>query len=313
MESQKEDYPMMMYLKKTGLIACSLFMFATSPLMAKVDVMTTTTNLADLTKKIGGDHVSVRSIAKGAQDVHFIEAKPSFMVKLSKADLLIAVGHGLEEAWLPLLQRGARNPKVGAGQKGYLEVAPLISHLLEVPTGKISRAEGDVHPEGNPHVMLSPKNAVIIAEGIAKRLGEIDSAHAADYLANSKKFAEQVAEKMPKWQAQIDASKVKEIVTYHKSLSYFLDAFGLKAVIQIEPKPGVPPSTKHILKVIKTVKGKKIPVILVENYFDPAAAERIKKDVPSVKVKTVPVAVEGDKSATDLFALYDVLVDGVSK
>lgn len=303
----------MMCLKKIGLVACSLFMFATSPLMAKVDVMTTTTNLADLTRVVGGDHVSVRSIAKGAQDVHFIEAKPSFMVKLSKADLLIAVGHGLEEAWLPLLQRGARNPKVGAGQKGYLEVAPLIPNLLEVPTGKVSRAEGDVHPEGNPHVMLSPKNAVIIAEGIAKRLGEIDSANATTYLANSKMFADRIAAKMPQWQDKINASKVKDVITYHKTLSYFLDTFGLQSAIQIEPKPGVPPTTKHILKVIKTIKDKKIPVILVENYFDPAAAERIKKDVPSVKVKTVPVAVKGDKSATDLIALYDVLVDAVSK
>lgn len=304
---------MLHHLKLAKLLAGAFLLVASSTAVAKVNVMTTTTNLADLTKKVGGNLVSVQSIAKGSQDTHFIEAKPSYMVKLSKADLLIAVGHGLEAAWLPLLQRGARNPKVGPGQKAFLEVAELVPNTLEVPHGKISRADGDVHPEGNPHVILSPTNSVIIAEAIAKKLGEIDSANAAKYFSNAKAYGEKIATKLPEWKAAIEGSKVKSIVTYHKTLSYFLDAFGVKSVIQIEPKPGVPPSTKHVLSVIKTVKDQKIPVILVENYFDPSAAERIKKDIPSVKVKTIPVAVDGDSKATDLIALYEILVNAISK
>lgn len=294
-----------------AILGVVLFLSAT-PAWAKLKVVTTTTNLADVTQKVGGDYVSVTSIAKGSQDVHFIEAKPSYMVKLSKADLLIAVGFDLEAGWLPLLQRGSRNPKVNKGTAGYLEVAELVPHVLEKPKGKVTRADGDVHPDGNPHVMLSPTNAVIIADAIAKKLGELDKEHAEQFLANSKKFAAEIEGKMPGWKQKVEASKVTNIVTYHKTLSYFLHDFGIKSAIQIEPKPGVPPSTKHVLKVIKTVKDDKIPLILVANYFDDSAAKRIQKETPGVKVEKVPAAVGGAKGADDLIALYDLLVTAVS-
>lgn len=289
-----------------------VMLLTAAPAWAGLKVVTTTTNLADLTRKVGGEFVSVTSIAKGSQDVHFIEAKPSYMVGLSKADLLIAVGFDLEAGWLPLLQRGSRNPKVNSGTAGYLEVAELVPNVLERPKGKVTRADGDVHPDGNPHVMLSPTNAVVIADAIAKKLGELDKAHQEQFLANSKAFAEQIAGKMPGWKDKVAASKVNNIVTYHKTLSYFLDTFGITSAIQIEPKPGVPPSTKHVLKVIKTVKDDKIPLILVENYFDDSAAKRIQKETPGVKVKTVPVAVGGAAGVDDLIALYDQLVTAVS-
>lgn len=300
-------------LSASRVILGAALALASSPLLAKVNVVTTTTNLADLTKRVGGNHVNVSSIAKGSQDIHFIEAKPSYMVKMSKADLLVSVGFDLEAGWLPLIQRGARNPKIGKGKSGFMEVAELVPNVLEVPKGKVTRADGDVHPEGNPHVTLSPTNAVIIAEAIAKKLGEIDKDHASEFLANSKKFSEQINAKMPGWKQKIEASKVKDIVTYHKTLSYFLDTFGLKSAIQIEPKPGVPPSAKHILKVIKTIKDDKIPLILVANYFDDSAAKRIHKETPGVKVKTVPAAVDGNSEVSDIIALYDYLVNAVSQ
>jgi zinc/manganese transport system substrate-binding protein len=254
--------------------------------------------------------VSVESIAKGTQDPHYIEAKPSFMVKASRADLMISVGLDLEIGWLPSILQGARNPKISTGQKGYLEVGPLVQPL-EVAAGKTSRAEGDVHPLGNPHVWLDPVRVSQIAAHIADRLSSLDAEHAPQYAAHAKAFQARLQEKTKLWQARINRSGVKKVVTYHRSLTYFFDRFGIENPAILEPKPGIPPTTGHILGVIRAMRDQKIPLVLVENFFDPTVTNRIRQEIPSVRSVTVPISVEGETGIASSEDLYEALVRAV--
>ncbi|MBI2520654.1 MAG: zinc ABC transporter substrate-binding protein [Bdellovibrio sp.] len=278
---------------------------------AKLYVVTTTTDLRALVSEIGQEFVTVDSIAKGTQDPHYIEAKPSFMTKVNRADLLISIGLDLEIGWLPNIIQGARNPKVLKGQKGYLEVGPLVEPL-EVPTGKISRAQGDVHPDGNPHVTLDPIRVGQIALFIAERLGQLDLEHQEIFIKNAKIMQTRLQDKVKIWQATIDQSGVKKIVTYHKTLSYFLNRFNLENSAILEPKPGIPPTSGHIIEIIQQIKEQKIPLILVENYFDPTVTEKIKNRVPTVRSATVMVAVDGGPNVSTLDALFEHLVDTIN-
>ena len=277
---------------------------------AKLNIVTTVTDLKAMAEEIGGDAVSVTSIAKGTQDPHFIEAKPSFMVKVSKADLLLAIGLDLEVGWLPVIQQGARNPKVNRGNLGYLEVGPLVAPL-EVPTGNITRADGDVHPFGNPHVTLDPIRAGEIAVHIAKRMGQLDSEHAALYDKNARALQTRLVDKTKSWDARVKASGVKSAVTFHKTLTYFLSRFKIDNPAILEPKPGIPPTSGHIIEVIKLIKEKKIFLVLVENYFDPTVTNKIKQEIPSLRARTVGVAVEGEPKILKLDDLYEHLVRAV--
>jgi zinc/manganese transport system substrate-binding protein len=292
------------------LILSLVLSLASSAAYARLDVLTTLPDLKAIAAEVGGEYVKVDAIAKGTQDPHYIEAKPSFMVKARNADLLIAIGMELEIGYLPSIIRGARNPKIVKGQMGYLEVGPLVKPL-EVPTTAISRAEGDVHPLGNPHVTLDPVRAGEIAAAIAKRLGELDPAHAAVFQANAEKLQQRLGAKTKEWQKRIEASGVKQVVTYHKTLTYFLDRFHLKAPVELEPKPGIPPTSGHTLEVIQTIKQDKIPLILVENYFDPAVTEKIRRTVPAVRAETVPVSVGGAPGVDTIDDLYETLVRAV--
>ena len=292
---------------KTLLIFVLLFhpIFAS----AKLNIVTTIADLASITREVGGDEVAVEAIAKGTQDPHAIEAKPSFMLKMNKADLVISIGLGLEVGWLPSIMRGARNPKIMEA-KGKLEVGPFVNPI-EVPTGNVSRAEGDVHPEGNPHVTLDPQRAGQIAEKIAERLGELDGVHKADFQARAKKFKDRMEGKLKGWKARITKSGVKNVVTYHKTLNYFLKVFDIGNPIELEPKPGIPPTSNHIMDVIRVVKEKKISLILVENFFDHTVANRIKQDMPTVRIVSVPVSVDGNDSIKTMDDVYENLVKAV--
>ncbi len=277
---------------------------------AKLNVLTSTTDLRAIVQEVGGDSLSVDSIAKGTQDPHFVEAKPSFMLKASKADLLVTVGLDLEIGWIPSIVRGSRNPKINPGSRGYLEVGPLVSPL-EVATGKVTRAEGDVHPLGNPHVTLDPVRAGQIAVKIAERLGELDSSNAAKYLEKAKSYQKRLEDKTKAWQARIEKSGVKKVITYHKTLTYFFDRFKLQNTAILEPKPGIPPTSGHILDVIAIIKEQKVPLIMVENYFDPTVTRKILQEVPTVKSVTVPVAVDGEPQVKTLEDLYESLVTAI--
>lgn len=295
---------------KTLVIALSLaltFSLIPTKVFAALRVLTTTTDLNALVTEIGGNLIESESLSKGTQDPHFIEPKPSYMVRASKADLLISVGMGLEVGWLPNVVRGSRNPKINPGSPGYLEVGPSVE-ALEVPKGKLTRADGDVHPEGNPHVTLDPIRAGDIALVIAKRLGELDAPNAARYTAKAQDIKARLERKTKAWSERITKSGITKVVTFHKTLTYFLSRFQIENSMLLEPRPGLPPTAKHILEVIQKVKAENIKLILVENFFDPAVAERVVKDAPAARIALIPVAVDGDKQIRMIDDLYEAIV-----
>lgn len=277
---------------------------------AKLNVVASTADVAALVKVVAGDNVNLSQIAKGSQDPHYIEAKPSYMVKMRDADLVVANGLSLEIGWLPTLLKGARNPKIAVNSKGYLDLGALITPL-DKPAANITRAMGDVHPDGNPHFTLDPVRMSELATKIADKLSELDSANSAIYAANAKQFQESISKKMADWTLRIQRIEIKELVTYHPSLNYFLDRFGLKAPIYLEAKPGVPPSAQHVLAVINTMKKQNIKLILVDSFFDTKIAERIIKETPKAKVISVGISVEAQPGLNKLEDVTEQLVNAI--
>lgn len=277
---------------------------------AKLNIVTTTVDLRAIASEVGCDLNAVESLAKGTQDPHFIEAKPSYMVKVSRADLVVSTGLDLEVGWLPSILAGARNPRVISGAKGNLEVGPLVEPL-DVPKGAISRSDGDVHPGGNPHVTLDPVRASEIGGHIAKRMAELDPSNAARYDGCTKAFQSRLTEKTKAWSERVKKSGVTQAVTYHKTLTYFLDRFRIENPAILEPKPGIPPTSGHIIGVIRLIRDRKIPVVLVENYFDPTVTKKLKQEIPSLRVATVPVSVEGAPEVVKIDDLYETLVKAI--
>lgn len=282
----------------------------TSIAHAKLNVVATTADIAALVKVVAGDTINLSQIAKGSQDPHYIEAKPSYMVKMRDADLVVANGLSLEIGWLPTLLKGARNPKISMGSPGYLDLGSLITPL-DKPNANITRAMGDVHPEGNPHFTLDPIRMSELAVKIADKLSALDSANKEIYATNAKQFQESIAKKMIDWTARIRKSEIKDLVTYHPSLNYFLDRFALKAPIYLEAKPGVPPSAQHVLSVIETIKKQNIKLILVDSFFDTKIAERIIKETPKAKVVSVGISVESQSGLNKLEDVTEQLVKAI--
>jgi zinc/manganese transport system substrate-binding protein len=287
-----------------------LLIFIVIPLtgITKLKVLTTTQNLKSLVEYVGKDLVEVDSLCKGTQDPHYIEAKPSFMLKASKADLLVSIGLDLEVGWLPLIVRGARNPKIRPSQSGSF-IAGQFINTLEKPVTQISRSDGDVHPDGNPHFLLDPINAIKIAEELKKKLSALDPSNALEFEKNLKIFSNDIKNKLKTWKEKI--SRGVKVVTYHKTLSYFYHRFGINNIAYLEPKPGIPPSAAHILGVIKLAKVNKVKKIIVENYFDPTVAKRVAKDISDLKVMTIAVSVGGGKGTSNLIELYSKLADSI--
>lgn len=291
-------------------IAYAVFMLLSCQGWAKLKVVATTADIAALAREVGGELVEVSAIAKGSQDPHYIEPKPSFMVKIRDANLLIANGLSLEIGWLPSLIHGARNPKVLPNAKGYIELGSLIEPL-DIPKGSVTRAQGDVHPEGNPHFMLDPVLVGHLAEKLALKFAELDSANAEKYKSRAKSYQEAQTKKTIQWKSRIEKSGVKKVITYHPSLNYFLKRFNLVAPLYIEAKPGIPPSAQHILELIETMKKQSIRHILVDSFFDTKVADRIAKEVPGTKVKSVGISVEALPNLKKLEDVTEQLVQAI--
>src|SRR5712671_876716 len=210
----------------------------------KIQIMTATTDLASLAQEVGGDKINVESIARGYQDPHFVDAKPSFLLRLKHADLLIVVGLELEIGWLPPLINQSTNPKIQVGAPGYLD-ASRFARILEIPTGQVTRAEGDVHPLGNPHYWLDPENGLRIAKGIADKLSEMRPGDAAYFAQRFTDFEQRLKQADQKWLAEMKPYEGRKIVTYHRSWPNFAEHFHLNVVGYVEPRPGIPPSPQH--------------------------------------------------------------------
>ena len=290
---------------KIRLLAVSMLAIVAGsrPAAAAVQVVTTTADLGSLAQEIGGDRVTVTALAKGYQDPHFVDPKPSFILAVSRADLLIVIGRELEIGWLPPLISSSRNAKIQPGGKGYLDASMNVK-ILEIPTGQITRAMGDVHPSGNPHYWLEPDNGRRIAQAIRDKLSELSPADRAYFAQRYSDFNGRLAEAEKRWTAAMAPYKDAKIVTYHRSWPNFMERFGLDVIGYVEPKPGVPPSPTHTLELIAEIKRQGAKVIVVEPYFDLKTAQSIANQVGGQVLVLAP-SVGGAKEASDYIKLFD--------
>jgi zinc/manganese transport system substrate-binding protein len=299
-------------MKFTTLIAgaaLAALVSGAAPASAAVNVVTTTEDLAALVREVGGDKVKVEAIARGYQDPHFVDPKPSFILKLHGADLLVAVGRELEIGWLPPLVQQSRNAKIQPGADGYLD-ASLTVKILELPTGQITRAMGDVHPQGNPHYWLDPDNGRLMAKAIQGKLEAMDHANSAYFAQRYADFDKRLTEASKRWSAAMAAYKGTKIVTYHRSWPNFADRFGLDVIGYVEPRPGIPPSPSHTLDLINEMKRQNVKLILVEPYFDLKTPQSIGRET-GAEVLMLPPSVGGAKEVTDYIGLFDYDVNAV--
>jgi zinc/manganese transport system substrate-binding protein len=269
----------------------------------KLNVVASTTDLASLAQEVGGDRITVDSIAKGYQDPHFVEAKPSFLLKLRHADLLVVVGLQLEIAWLPPLITQCGNPRIQVGASGYLDASQFVE-ILEIPRVQITRAMGDVHPLGNPHYWLDPNNGRRIARGIAQKLGELDPNNASYFQQRFQDFDRRLTAAEKNWEIEMAPYHGRRIVTYHNSWPNFAKHFGLEVVGYVEPRPGIPPTPGHTLELIQFMKRENVKIILVEPYFDLRTPNSIAAATGG-KVLVLLPSVGGEKQVTDYFKLFD--------
>ena len=283
--------------------AIAVTLLGSANAFAAIKVVTTTADLESLTREVGGDKVTVESLAKGYQDPHFVEAKPSFILKLHSAELLVVVGREMEIGWLPPLINQSRNPRIQPNGDRHLD-ASLTAKILEIPTGQITRAMGDVHPSGNPHYWLSPDNGRRIAQEIQKKLAEITPGDAAYFAQRYADFDRRLAEAEKRWHAAMTPYKGVKVVTYHRSWPNFTDAFGLDVIGYVEPKPGIPPSPSHTLELIQEMKRQQVKIIMVEPYFDRKTPDAIARETGAQVIVLAP-SVGGAPEVTDYFKLFD--------
>ena len=287
------------------LLSGLLLLFVTLPASAALNVFACEPEWASLTQELGQDKVKVFSATTAQQDPHRIQARPSLIAKMRRADLVICTGADLEIGWLPVLQRRANNPKVQPGQPGYFEAAQHVS-LLDKPV-RIDRAEGDIHAAGDPHIHLNPHNISRIAAALTETLVKIDPANADAYKQNSDNFLHRWQQAIELWEQQAKSLRDLRMVTQHKSWAYLLDWLTMQEVARLEPKPGIPPSPGHVLRLTETMKREKIKVVLAANYFDQAKVKRVTEMTEAMPV-VVALATYGQKDMNTYFDMYDVWI-----
>ena len=294
---------------KKIILALALTLLAGSAFAApdKLKVVTTTADLASITREVGGDLVDVTSVARGYQDPHFVEPKPSFLLLLKDADLLEVVGLDLEIGWLPPLIDQSRNAKIRPGSPGYLDVSRGVE-IFDRPTGGVDRSMGDVHPLGNPHYWLDPGNAVRIAIQVEKKLEQLEPANAAAFQKRLNDFKVRMNDANKRWTAALAPFKGAKVVTYHNSWPNFMRRYGLTVVDYIEPKPGVPPSPSHLFQLISKMKTENVKVIIMEPYFDHKTPQSVAERTGAQLIVLYP-SVGGAKTGTDDYIqLFDTNV-----
>ena len=293
------------------IAAALLFLFPTLAAAKKLNVVTATTDMAALAQEVGGDRITVESIAKGYQDPHFVEAKPSFLLKLRQADLLIIVGLQLEIGWLPPLITQSGNPRIQVGAPGYLD-ASQFAEILEIPTGVVTRAMGDVHPLGNPHYWLDPDNGRRVARGMAEKLGELDPADSSYFQERLQDFDKRLTAAEQNWDAEMVPYHGRKVVTYHNSFSNFAKHFHLVVIGYVEPRPGIPPTPSHTIELIGLMKRENCKLVLVEPYFDLKTPNSIGA-ATGAKVSVYLPSVGGEKQVANYFELFDYDIDLLKK
>jgi ABC-type Zn uptake system ZnuABC Zn-binding protein ZnuA len=303
---------------------------------ANLSVVTTTEDLAAIAGSVGGANVKVESIVRGVRDPHFIDAKPGDMAKLRGADLFVAIGLDLEIGYEQALIQGSRNTKISIGRPGHLYASQGIA-VLDKPTGTVSRSQGDVHPNGNPHIWLDPYNARTIADNMADRMGQLDPANKAAYRSRADSFIHSVdvamfgaaavqsqgadrlwqlsssgnlrgVTNLGGWAAKMEPHRGSAIVTYHKSWSYFAKRFGLRVIDQLEPKPGIAPTPGHIANVVREMTSEKARIILQEPFYSDRSAKTVAQRTGS-KLVIAPLSVGHTRDAKDYVSLINSVVE----
>jgi zinc/manganese transport system substrate-binding protein len=301
--------------KRILLVLAALLASVSARAQGKLNVIATTEDLASIAREIGGDRITVEAIARGYQDPHFVEAKPSFILKLQKADVLVVVGRELEIGWLPPLIQQSRNSKIQVGAEGYVD-ASLQAQILEVPTGQVTRAMGDVHPLGNPHYWLDPENGKRIGKEIADKFSQLRPNDRAGFEQRLADFSSRLDAAEKRWLAAVAPYKGIKIVTYHRSFPNFAERFGLDIIGYVEPRPGIPPSPQHTLDLINEMKRQNVKIVLVEPYFDLKTPNAIGRET-GAQVLVMPPSVGGTKEVSDYFKLFDydinLLVEAIKK
>jgi zinc/manganese transport system substrate-binding protein len=272
----------------------------------KINVVTTTTDLRSITELIGADKVDVSSIATGFQNPHFVDPKPSFIIKLSKADIFVTVGLDLETGWSPQLLTSSRNPKIQKGSTGYVDASVGVP-LLQVPS-TINRGEGDIHIFGNPHYWLDPINGKQIAKNICDALEKISPENKAFFEANLKAFDTKIDLKLKEWTTKMAPYKGAKIIAYHNEWCYFEQRFGLIITDFMEPKPGIPPSPSQLVKIISEVKSNKIKVIISSPYFTTSSSDVVSQQTDA-KTIILGTSVGAFDSIKDYFDLFEYNID----
>ena len=272
---------------------------------APLKIATSLETLASLARSVGGSNVQVESLSRGYQDPHFVEAKPNLVVVLSQADLLVYAGLDLEIGWLPPLVQNSRNARIQSGAPGNLNASTAID-VLDVPSAKVDRGQGDIHPRGNPHYWIPPVNALKVAKEIAEWLKQIDPSHASAYDANLQAFGAELKAKVPGWTAKAAALKGLKVVTYHKSWTYVSRWLGLEEVGYVEDRPGIPPDPRHLAELIERMKAQGVKVLLIESYYNRSIAQLV-TDKSGARLLVMP----SDVGATAQTKSYVELVDEV--
>jgi len=269
-------------------LICSLaaaLALLSGPAAAKVRVAASTNDLGSIASRIGGDQVEVFAIARANSDPHRVETLPSYMVKVSRAQVYLKVGLGLDQ-WAGAILDGSRNNKV------LLVDCAKGVRVLERPAGKVDASMGDVHPDGNPHYWLDPRNGAVVGRNIAEALAQIDAAHAAIYRTNAEAFAKEATAAFERNHVRAAALPSKTVFTYHRSWSYLADAFGLEVAATVEPVPGIPPTARHLASLVETAKARKVGVLLQEPYFSGEAGRFLTRQ-SGMRVVTQSSACDG--------------------
>ena len=285
------------------IIALLLLVLGTGTLTAeKIKVVTTLPDLKSITEIVGGDAVDVFAIATGYQNPHFVDPKPSYILKLAKADLFVTVGLDLETGWVPPLLNSARNAKIQKGGDGYVDASVNVP-LLQVPSS-VNRAEGDIHIYGNPHYWIDPVRGKNIARAICDGLERVVPDRRAMFEANLKAFDEKIDAKTKEWEAKMLPFRGAKIIAYHNEWPYLEERFGLKIVDFLEPKPGIPPTPNQLLKVIGEIKRDNIKVIISSPYFTTESADLVARQT-GAKVAVLATSVGAEDGINTYYDLFD--------
>ena len=289
-------------MRSVIFVVLALLAMAAQPSFAALKILACEPEWGSLSKELGGDKVDVYTATTALQDPHRIEARPSLIARARNADLMVCTGAELEVGWAPLLLSQSGNPNIQLGRPGYFEAAKQV-RLIEVPTA-LDRSLGDVHPLGNPHLHLDPRNIVTVAHALSERMAEVDPANAGYYRERGSAFEQRWKEAMARWEKQVAPLKGLSLITYHQDFNYFMNWAGIRGLGNLEPKPGLPPTTAHMSELLQSLAKNPAQAVVRTPFQDPRAAQFL-ADRAKIPTIMIPYTVGGTERAKDLFGLYD--------